>query len=331
MKAVVLVGGEGTRLRPLTATTPKQMLPIAGRPMIERVLGHLARHGIDEVVLSLGYRPDRFIEAYPDGYCAGVRLVYAVEPQPLDTAGAVAFAARYAAIDERFVVVNGDVLSSLDLTALLAFHAERKALATIALTPVEDPSRYGVVTTDEAGRVLAFVEKPPAGQAPSNLINAGVYVFEPEVLDRIPAGGRVSMEHETFPGLVAEEALYALASDADWVDAGTPATYIEANLVAADLELGGADPTARVEPGARVRRTVVGPGVVVCAGAVVEHSVLHEGAHIGRDAVVRRSVVGRDARIGEGARVEELSMLGEGAEVEPGARLSGARVPEPLP
>jgi mannose-1-phosphate guanylyltransferase len=329
MRAVVLVGGQGTRLRPLTSTTPKQMLPIAGRPMIERVLEHLAGHGVDEVVLSLGYRPDAFLEAYPDGRCAGVRLVYAVEPEPLDTAGAVAFAARHAGIDGRFVVVNGDVLSGLDLTALVAFHVDRGALATISLTPVEDPSRYGVVAMDRDGRVVAFVEKPPAGQAPSNLVNAGTYVFEPEVLDRIPDGRRVSMEHETFPALVAEGTLYALASDADWVDAGTAATYLQANLaMARRLELGGIDATAEVDPTALVRRTVLGPGVVVGAGALVEDSVLHPGARVGRDAVVRHSIVGRDAVIGEGARVEELSMLGDGAEVEPGARLSGARVPE---
>jgi mannose-1-phosphate guanylyltransferase len=330
VKAVVLVGGEGTRLRPLTSTTPKQMLPIGGRPMIEHVLEHLASHGVDQVVLSLGYRPDRFLEAYPDGRCGDVALVYAVESTPLDTAGAVAFAARRAAIDEPFVVVNGDVLTRLDVSDLCAFHRARRALATIALTPVEDPSRYGVVATDGDGRVLAFVEKPPVGQAPSNLINAGTYVFEPEVLDRIPPERRVSMERETFPGLAAEGRLFAMASDADWLDAGTAATYLEANLAAARRRLAGIDPTARIDPGAVVRRIVAGPGVVVGAGAVVEDSVLLERAHVGADAVVRQSIVGRGARIGEGATVEELSLLGEGALVAPGARLRGARVPEPL-
>ena len=182
---MVLVGGEGTRLRPLTLTTPKQMLPVGGRPMIERVLGHLAGHGIDEAVLSLGYRPDAFIDAYPDGKCAGVKLIYAVEESPLDTAGAIRYAASQAGTAETFVVVNGDVLTGLDVAGLVRFHHEHPAEATIALTPVPNPSAFGVVPTDDDGRVLAFIEKPAPGQAPTNLINAGTYVLEPSVLDRI--------------------------------------------------------------------------------------------------------------------------------------------------
>ena len=191
MKAVVLVGGEGTRLRPLTLTSPKQMLPIVGVPMIERVLGQLAAHGVDEAVLSLGYLPDAFMQAYPQDRAAGVRLTYAIEPEPLDTAGAVRFAAAFAGIAETFVVVNGDVLTDLDLTGLVAFHREREAEGTIALHPVADPSAFGVVPTDSEGRVTAFVEKPPRDEAPTNEINAGTYVLEASVLERIPEGGRV--------------------------------------------------------------------------------------------------------------------------------------------
>ena len=209
MKAVVLVGGEGTRLRPLTLSAPKQMLPIVGVPMIERVLGHLASHGIDDAVLSLGYLPDAFTEAYPDGRVAGMGVTYAVEPEPLDTAGAVRFAAAFAGIDETFVVVNGDVLTDLDLTALVAFHRERGAEGTIALHPVADPSAFGVVPTDDDGRVQAFVEKPPRDEAPTNEINAGTYVLEPSVLGRIPEGGRVSIERETFPAMVRDGGLFA--------------------------------------------------------------------------------------------------------------------------
>jgi mannose-1-phosphate guanylyltransferase len=328
VRAVVLVGGEGTRLRPLTFSTPKQMLPVAGRPMIERVVAHLAGHGIDEVVLSLGYRPDAFLAAYPDSCCAGVRLVYAVEPEPLDTAGAIAFAARHAGIDEAFVAVNGDVLTDMDLSALLALHTAKGAVATIGLTPVEDPSRYGVVTTDGAGRVLAFVEKPLPGQAPSNLINAGTYVLEAVVLDRIPPGRRVSIERETFPGLVEHGSLYALASDAPWVDAGTPATYLEVNLAIASREGTEIDPTACLDPSSEVDNAVIGPAVVVEAGAVVSRSLVGAGARIGRGAVVRDSILSRNVVIGEGATVEDLTVLGDGAAVEPGAKLHGARVPE---
>ena len=230
MKAVVLVGGEGTRLRPLTLSSPKQMLPIVGVPMIERVLGQLAAHGVDEAVLSLGYLPDAFLEAYPDGRAAGISLTYAVEPEPLDTAGAVRFAAAFAGIEETFVVVNGDVLTDLDLTGLIAFHRRRGAEGTIALHPVADPSAFGVVPTDSEGRVLAFVEKPPRDEAPTNEINAGTYVLEPSVLDRIPEGGRVSIERETFPAMVRDGRLFARSDDRYWLDTGTPSAYLEANF-----------------------------------------------------------------------------------------------------
>ena len=198
MRAVVLVGGFGTRLRPLTLTTPKQMLPVGHRPMIERVVGHLADHGVDEAVLSLGYRPDAFIEAYPDDLCRGA-LTYAVEPEPLDTAGAIRFAALDAGIDDTFVVVNGDVLTDLDIDALVRFHRASGAEGTIHLTPVEDPSVFGVVPTDDDGRVVAFIEKPPRDEAPTNRINGGTYVLEPSVLDRIAGDRRVSIEREVFP------------------------------------------------------------------------------------------------------------------------------------
>ncbi|HET6963384.1 MAG TPA: NDP-sugar synthase [Acidimicrobiales bacterium] len=319
MKAVVLVGGEGTRLRPLTLTKPKQMLPVGGRPMIERVLEWLAGHGVDEAVLSLGYRPDAFLEAYPEGEACGIRLRYAVEESPLDTAGAIRFAATEDGVDATFVVVNGDVLTDIDVTALVAFHRDRRAEATIALTPVEDPSAFGVVPTDEDGRVLAFIEKPPAGQAPTNLINAGTYVLEPSVLERIPGGRRVSIERETFPALVAEGRLYALGSASRWLDAGTPATYLAANLAYAP-----SGPAAD-----HVACSIVGEDVTIRSGAVVERSVLMDGAVIGAGAVVQDSIVGAGASVGDGARIRNLSVLGDGYVVEAGAELTEARLPKP--
>ncbi|MGH9056508.1 MAG: sugar phosphate nucleotidyltransferase [Acidimicrobiales bacterium] len=323
MRAVVLVGGEGTRLRPLTYTTPKQMLPVGRRPMIERVVEQLAAGGVDEAVLSLGYRPHAFIEAYPDGRCAGVTLAYAVEPEPLDTAGAVAFAAHSARIDSTFVVHNGDVLTGLDLGALVGLHRRSGAQATISLTPVEDPSRFGVVPTDGTGRVLAFIEKPPAGESPTNLINAGTYVLEPSVLERIPAGRRVSIERETFPALAADGSLYAMASDAAWVDAGTPGTYLAANLALAAPP----DGSCRVAGGAFVEGSVLGSGVSVGEGATVEGSVLFDGVEVGAGATVSSSVIGRGARVGAGAMVTGLSLIGDGSSVPAGAHLQGDRVP----
>jgi mannose-1-phosphate guanylyltransferase len=319
MKAVVLAGGEGTRLRPLTLVMPKQMLPVGRRPMIERVLTWLAGHGVDEAVLSLGYRPDAFLEAYPGGESCGVRLLYAVEESPLDTAGAIRFAALAGDVDETFVVVNGDVLTDLDVAGLVQFHRERGAEASIALTPVEDPSRYGVVPTDQDGRVLAFIEKPPPGEAPTNLINAGTYVLEPSVLDRIPPGRKVSIERETFPALVAEGRLYAKGSEAAWLDAGTPATLLAANLAFAPL---GPDGTG-------VTGSVLSDDVSVAPGAVIERSLLMDGAVVESGAVVRDSIVGPGARIGTGARIEAHSVIGQGYVVEAGAELTEARLPQP--
>jgi mannose-1-phosphate guanylyltransferase len=287
------------------------MLPVGGVPMIELVLGHLRRHGIDKVVLSLGYRPDAFVDAYPDGHCAGVAMEYAVDPEPLDTAGAIAYSARSAGLDDVFVVVNGDVITDIDVGALVAFHRERGARATIALTPVDDPSRFGVVPTDDDGRVLAFIEKPPPGEAPTNLINAGIYVLDVAALDSIPAGRRVSIERETFPALVAAGQLYALASDASWIDIGTPAAYVTANLA-----------------GTGDNANALGNDVRIDADACVERSVVLDGAVIARGAVVRDSVVGRRAVIGEDAVLEGLTVVGDGVVVAPGTRLDGARVPE---
>jgi mannose-1-phosphate guanylyltransferase len=323
--AVVLVGGEGTRLRPLTLTTPKQMLPIGRRPMIERVLAGLSRHGVGEAVLSLGYRPDAFMDAYPDGVCAGVEVSYAIESEPLDTAGGIGFAARQAGVAETFVAVNGDVLTDLDVGALVDFHRSRGAEASLALTPVEDPSAFGVVATDRSGRVEAFVEKPRSGEAPTNLINAGTYVLEPSVLACIPEGRRVSMERETFPALVGARRLYALASSAAWLDVGTPASYLEANLRYA------APPgdSCHLGEGARVDQSVVGDAVTFGEGCLVERSVLFDGAGVGPGAEVLGSVVGRGARIGAGSTVAGMCVLGDGASTEPGARLFGRRVPEP--
>jgi mannose-1-phosphate guanylyltransferase len=306
-------------------TTPKQMLPVAGRPMIERVVGHLARFGIDEVVLSLGYRPAAFLTAYPDHRCAGVELVYAVEPEPLDTAGAIGFAARCAGIDDTFVVVNGDVITGLDVGALIEFHRGHRAEATIALTPVDDPSRYGVVCTDDDGRVTAFIEKPAAADAPTNLINAGTYVLEPSVLERVPEGRRVSIERETFPALVERGRLYAVASDAHWIDAGTPATYLSVSLAAAEREGGGVASDARVHSSALVSGSVVEAGAVIDEHAVVHGSVIFSGARVGPNASVRGSILGHDAVIGKGARVEELSVVGDRGIVAPGEALVGAR------
>ncbi len=336
MKAVVLVGGLGTRLRPLTLRTPKQMLPVAGRPLIERVLAHLSGHGVDEVVLSLGYKPDAFRQAYPDATCAGVRLVYAVEDEPLDTAGAIRFAAGVGGIDEPFLVVNGDVLTDLDVSALVATHLRVRqsdaALATIQLAPVDDPSSYGVVTLDGDGRVRAFVEKPPAGEAGSNLVSVGYYVFEPEVLARIPAEGRANIERETFPALVADGRLWGHQEDTWWTDVGTPERFLEVSLDLVDRGVEDAvavNVSAVVATSAKVSRSILGPGCRIGRNARIEGSIIFSRAVIGNGATVTGSIVGASAVVGDAATVTGLSVLGNEVEVEGGASLSGAILPAP--
>lgn len=310
LRAIVLVGGEGTRLRPLTYTRPKPMLPVVGITILERKLEHLARHGVTEAVLSLGYRPDAFIAAFPSGEAHGVRLRYAVEPSPLDTAGAILFAAQEAGYDDGgqpIIVVNGDVITDLDLTAQMRFHVEQHAEATIALTQVEDPSAFGVVPTDDAGRVLAFVEKPAREDAPTDWINAGAYILETSVLARIPAGRKVSIERETFPAIAAEGRLYAVHSPEYWIDTGTPLLFLQATR---DLLAG---------------TNHIGAGAVVDATAVIEESVIGAGSVVGPHAKVLRSVLLPDAVIGERAVVED-SIVGEAAQVGARSKLSAQTV-----
>ncbi|MCU0270680.1 MAG: NDP-sugar synthase [Acidimicrobiales bacterium] len=335
MRAIVLVGGFGTRLRPLTWHTPKQMLPVVDRPMLERVVSELGQHGVTDAILSLGFKPDAFLAAYPDDRCGGVRLHYAVEPEPLDTAGAVRFAAEAVGMDSTFIVVNGDVLTDLDITALWRLHRDKRAEGTIALTPVEDPSRYGVVPIDDDGRVEAFIEKPRREDAPSNWINAGTYVLEPSVIERIPPGRRVSIERETFPAMVADGTLYALHSEAYWVDAGTAETYLQVQLDYVDGHRGVREPaidaSACVAADAVVEHSVVMAGAQVGAGATVRDSALLPGVRVDAGAVVERSVCGPRSVVGAGATLRDLTVLGEDVAVPAGAELWGARIPDEEP
>lgn len=332
MRAVVLVGGFGTRLRPLTLATPKQMLELGPLTMFERVIDRLGRAGVTEAIVSLGFAPDRFTEAFPDGECAGVKLHYAIEPEPLDTAGAIRFAARHAGVDDTFIVVNGDVLTDLDYGWLVERHRELGGEATIHLIGVDDPSRFGVVDCDADGRVRAFVEKPAPGTEPCNLINAGTYVMEPSVLDLIDEGRKVSVERETFPELVARGTLYAVPNDVYWIDAGTPAAFLRASLDLVDGTRGSEpaiDPSATVSPDATVSHSVIGAGATVAAGATVVDSVVMAGATVAEGAEVRGSIVGREAKVGAGAKVVDCSVVGHGETVAAGTELAAGTVPDP--
>jgi mannose-1-phosphate guanylyltransferase len=335
MQALVLAGGEGTRLRPLTHTTPKPVLPLAGRPFLSFMLDWVHRHGVDDVILSCGFLSDAVRNVLGDIY-NGMRLRYVVEDEPLGTAGPVRLAYDEGLLDERFLVLNGDVLTDMDLDAELEQHERTGARATIALVPVEDTSSYGVVPIDDEGRVEAFLEKT-TGEVPTNLVNAGAYALEREVVELIPPGRAVSFERETFQELVGD-GLYGWASDGYWMDIGTADRYLEAtyDLLAGRVEsdLPPRDETGSlVYDGSLVSGAHIGPQAVlgrhcsVGTDTTVERSVLHDRVVVGADCEIRESVLAQGVRVGEGARIEAGSMVGSGARIEAGAVLpAGSRI-----
>lgn len=326
MQAIVLVGGEGTRLRPLTNSVPKPALTLVDRPFLAYMIEWLGAHGVTEVVLACGFLPDRLREALGDVEHEGVALTYAVEPDRRGTAGAIRFAAEALGdrLEDRFLALNGDVLTDLDLTALLLAHEERGAQATIGLYPVEDSSVYGLVECDAGGAVVSFSEK--TGEEVPGEVNAGSYVLERSVLDLIPAGQNVSIEHEVFPRLVGD-GLYALRLAGYWMDIGTPERYLQATWdilegkVATEVRAtapglfvgaGGAiSEAARVGP-----RAVVSAGCVVAAEATVDGSVLLDGCTIGAGARVSGSILSPGVTVEPGAEVLD-AMVAENERVAP--------------
>jgi mannose-1-phosphate guanylyltransferase len=317
-------------------------MPLAGRPFLTFMLDWLRGHGVDDVLLSCGFLAHAVEEVLGDEH-EGMRLRYVHEETPLGTAGPVRLAADEGLLDDRLFVLNGDVLTDMDLTTQLAFHEEKGAKATLALIAVEDTSSYGVVPTDEEGAVEAFLEKSP-GPAPTNRINAGAYVIEREVVERIPAGRAVSFEREIFPGLVGE-GLYGFHSAGYWIDIGTPERYLEstydllAGRVASTLpprdETGSLIYEPALTAGAHIGpQAVLGPHCSVGVGSTVDRSVLHTRVTVGSGCTIEASVLGEGVRVGDGAHVGPDAMLGSGAVVERGevvqrgARVEpGARVP----
>ena len=290
--------------------------------MIEWVVGHLADHGVKKVGLAMGYRPDAFLAAYPNGLIAETAYQVAVENEPLGTAGAIRFAVEQFKTEETFLVLNGDVLTDLNIQALVDFHHGVQATATIALQAVDDPSSFGVVTTDSHGRVEKFIEKPEQGSAPSNNINAGTYVLEPSAVEKIPEGRSVSVERETFPELAASGTLYALPSNTYWLDTGTPEQFIQANL---DMLNGKRKqvprlPDAVIDPKSLITQSVIGSGSEIESGAIVDKSVLLDRCHIGPDSAILGSVLSEDVHVGEGARLERC-VIGQGEHIEAGELL----------
>ena len=355
LPAVILVGGQGTRLRPLTDRTRKDMLPLVDRPLLAYTFEHLSRHGVRRAVVSCGYLPHQVRDAF-GGLHGDLELEYAVEPQPLGTGGAIGFAGR--TLGETFFALNGDSLREADLGELVSFHRSTGAKATILLTPVADPSRYGLVRLASDGRVETFLEKPRPEEIDTDLINAGLYVLEPEVLDLVPDGRPVSIERDVFPRLAAEGSVYGSALPGYWLDVGTPESYLQAHrdvlertfetevghALGADFTL--VDAAAEVHPDARLVPPVyVGPGAVVeeharvgslavvGAGsrvgprAVVENAVVGPRAAVGGGSMVVGSIVGDDARLAAECEVRNLAVVGPGASLGTGNELDhGLRI-----
>jgi len=351
MKAILLAGGKGTRLRPLTLHTPKPIVPIFDRPFLHYQLDLLRSvPELDEVILSLNYQPRRIEEVFGDGTDLGLRIRYLVEPSPLGTGGAVKFAEPY--LDDTVIVFNGDVLTQVDLPAVVRRHRERQAHATIVLTPVENPSAYGLVETDEEGRVRRFVEKPAPHEITTHHINAGIYVLEPSTFDRIPKDTVWSIERAYFPSLVERgDTFVAYIYDGYWVDIGTPAKYMQVHhdimagrfvappfvgAGAAHVHAAGAhideaavvhgpcfiDEGAVIKKGARIGPfAVIGRRTHVEEGATIERAIVWPNGWIGRDAEVRGAILGRSCHLGRSVAVGPDVVLGDKTVVTDFSRL----------
>src|SRR4051812_31866168 len=353
MQAVILVGGEGTRLRPLTSTVPKPVVPLVDRPFLAYMLEWLKSHGVEDVVLSMGYLATAVRNVLGDGSGYGLRLRYVEEPDPRGTAGALKFAESL--LDERFLMLNGDVLTDMDLTAQIAQHEATGAVGTLALTPVENPSAYGLVRLEPDNAVREFVEKPSADQIDTNTISAGAYVLERSVLDLLEADKPASIERDVFPRLVGA-GLYGHVAEGYWLDIGTPERYLEGTFdilegtvhtgvqerlgdgfveVASDVENAGRIvPAAIVEQGCRIGadariggRVVLERGVSVGARTNIERSVVLDGTEIGEDCVLRGCIVAGGVRIGDRCHIEGLAVLGEGVTIgDDNVITNGARI-----
>ena len=347
MKAVILAGGEGTRLRPLTCNIPKPMVPILNRPFLEHMLSGLRAHGVSDAVLTISYLPDKIKAHFGRGETTGMGLSYALEEKPLGTAGAVKNVERE--LDGAFFVLNGDIFTDLDLGEMERFHREKKSQVTLFLTPVENPSAFGVVETDPDGRVLRFLEKPAPGVTDSNWINGGIYLMEPETLAHAPSGEFYMFERGLFPKLLEMGVpVYGYQAHPYWIDLGTPANYLKvqhdllasgssdrwAHAISAGYARSSIDPSARVSgpvllgegcsigPGAVIEGpTVLGAGCKVGQEATILGSILWQGVIVDRAATLDRCIVGDGARIEEGVKVGELCILGDNAVVGRGNHL----------
>jgi mannose-1-phosphate guanylyltransferase/phosphomannomutase len=341
MKAVIMAGGEGTRLRPLTSNCPKPMLPVANLPMMEHIVNLLRGHGVTDIVVTVAYLANQIRTYFGDGSEFGVKITYATEEQPLGTAGSVRNAAEH--LDERFLVISGDVLTDIDLEAIVAFHDEKQALATIGLVAVENPLEFGIVITNDDGTIDRFLEKPTWGQVFSDTINTGIFVLEPEIFDYIPEGRPVDFSSEVFPAVLADgKALYGAVAEGYWEDVGTLESYVSAHKDVMDARVQVTVPgfalnqgvwlgegaqlhpdatvdgfavigeNCRIEAGARIGDyAVLGRNVRVRAGADIERSVVYENTYLAEGVTLRGAIVGRSSDLRRGARCDDGSVIGD--------------------
>ncbi len=357
MKAVILVGGQATRLLPLTCNIPKAMMPVLNIPFLEHIIRYLSRHQVKDIILAQGHLSQPIEDYFGDGSQFGVKLYYSSEDSPLGTAGAVKNAERY--LDETFLMLNGDIFTDLDITSMIGFHRERKAKATIALAPVDDPTAYGLIETGADGRITRFLEKPSWEEVTTNMINAGTYVLEPDVLAQIPPEKKASIERETFPQLLAQgKPMYAYSSSAYWIDMGTPEKYLQLHrdllggkcgqcvLAPGEEVLIGENsdvhPTARIKGpvvvgnGGSIGRqvkligpVVIGAGCTILAGSVIEDSVIWRNARLGPRVRLKKAIVAdncwlkadstcEDSVLGDNVTVADNGKLGPGSRIQPG-------------
>ncbi|MBO0771000.1 MAG: NTP transferase domain-containing protein, partial [Actinobacteria bacterium] len=353
MKAVVMAGGEGTRLRPMTANQPKPMLPVANKPIMEHVLKLLKRHGFDETVVTVQFLASLVRNYFADGEDVGMSLQYATEESPLGTAGSVKNAEE-ALRDDTFLVISGDALTDIDLSAMVAYHKKQGALVTVGLTRVPNPLEFGIIIVGEDGRIQRFLEKPTWGQVFSDTVNTGIYVMEPEVLAHVAAGEQVDWSGDVFPELLEAGApLYGWVADGYWEDVGTHESYLkaQADVLAGkvDTEIDGfevspgvwiaegaeVDPDAvltgplvigdyaKVEAGAQLREySVIGSNVVVKEGAFLHRAVVHNNVYIGQGVTLRGCVIGKNTDVMSSARVEENAVVGDECVIESEAYVS---------
>lgn len=349
MKALILVGGEATRLRPLTCNTPKAMVPVVNMPFLEHVIHHLHAHQVQEIVLALGFLSQPMQDYFADGSRFGVRLIHVLEDTPMGTAGAVKNAEKY--LDESFFVLNGDIFTDLDFSAMRRYHLDRGARVTISLFPVEDPTAYGLIETTPEGRVTRFLEKPSWDQVTTNNINAGTYILEPEVLSNIPAGTKYSFERQLFPRLLqAGVPIFGYESPGYWIDIGTPAKYLQLNCdiltgkcagykLAEEVQIGqgcSVHSTAEIKApvligercviGRGVKLTgpvVIGAGCVIPENAVIEGSVVWQNVRFGERVNLKHSIVANDCLLDAGCLVED-SVISDNVNIACGCKLEPA-------